>query len=794
MRLKYALRSLAGSPSFTFGSILCLSVGLALTIAAFSLINAVLFRSMPGISDQQALRHIWVGLRGQFPDIAPPSPAQYEIYRASLADVATVAAGVELRVAVRGDSSTAATRAVFVSPNYFAVLGTVPVAGHLLDGSETDAAVLSERLWRSQFGGRPDIIGRVLHVNGVPFRVTGITPAKFVGAQTGELDDDATTIPAIWLPLSAHRISVGAQPTRPPFIRMTARLAAGASEAVLTERAAALAASIAADAGQTGSYVRVRPIHRGPYSDSSEVAIGMAAIMAIPLGVLAIACANVANLLLARGTARSREVAVRMALGATRGSVVRQLLLESLLVALAAAAVAIALCEAALRFVEQWLPLPVAVDWRVALFATCAAMGTALAFGLWPAVTTARTAVTARLQDSRPLRTPTRRFLVGVQLALSTALLVTAALLIRTVTHVSTPARDDEDRILTATFGVGLAEYDRARIDQLQRALLERMESVPGVEAAGFAASPPFRTGGEMFLSLPTASASQRLAIAGGPITEDWLQAAGLSILAGRDFAPAERQGVPTVVLVNEVLAARLWPAGDALGQPVVLTSAEERKGASYEVQVIGVVSNAMKNPGAFRPAASFYLPSAIANDSQRTVWIRTRGDATGLAPLVRSAATELAPRVPLLDLATVAGARAREAGPFDLLARGMTAIGLLALALAAFGMYSLLTYLVGQRRREMGVRLALGARPRDIVRLIVGESAAVAVIGAIAGGAAAAIAAIGLDGLIVGVGPADPVSFATASGVLIVTAIAASAHPARRAVKTDPASVLRTE
>ena len=794
MRLKHALRSLAGSPAFTLGSILCLSVGLALTIAAYSLINAVLFRSMPGIHNQQQLRHIWTGIRGQFPEIVPSSAEEYEIYRASLADVASVAAGVEARVAALGEGSPVATRAVFASPNYFAVLGTVPVAGHLLDGSEEDGAVISERLWHSQFGGRPDIVGRLLQVNGRPFRVTGVTPAKFVGAQTGEFDDDAANTPAVWLPLSTHRVTTGVSPTRPAHIKMTARLAAGTSETALALRAEALAASLAATTGRTGSFVRVRPIHRGPYDDTSDLAIGLSVIMAIPLGILAIACANVANLLLARGTARSREVAVRMALGASRGSVVRQLLLESLLVALAAAVVAMLLCEAALRLVEQWMPIPVAVDWRVALFATLAAATTALAFGLWPAVTTARATVTTRLQDARPLRARTRRLLVGLQLALSTALLVVAALLIRTVSHVSTPARDDEDRTLTATFGVGLAGYDRARLDEFQRGLLERVESVPDVEAAGFAPSAPFRTGGEMLLTLPGESKNQRLAIAGGHITGEWLRAAGLSILAGRGFVPADRQGVPTVAVVNEALAARLWPTGSGLGRSVTISPIEERQGPSYEVQVIGVVSNATKHPEARRPAMSFYLPVAVASEPQRTLWIRTRGDAAGFAEVVRAAATELAPRVPLTDLATVASARVRETGPFELLARTMTALGSLALSLAAFGMFSLLTYLVGQRRREIGVRLALGARPRDIVRLIVGESATVAVAGAIVGGAAAAIVASGLDGLIVGVGPADPLSFATASGVLVVTALAASAHPALRATRTDPASVLRAE
>ena len=793
--MKYALRSLAGARAFSVGALVCLSVGLTLTIAAFSLINAVFFRSMPGIRDQQQLRNIWLFADGEYGrQIASPSIAEYEAMRESLAPIAAVTASITAQVAARADGPPVATRAVLVPPNYFAVLGTPPVMGRLLDGSDDHAAVVTERFWRNTLGARADVIGLTLQVNGTAFQISGVTPEKFVGASSGEFENEADRIPSIWLPLRSVEAIGGESSSRPLYLRMTARPAPGVSDEEVTARAGGVAASLAAAAGRTGSLVRVKPIHRGAYEDTTDVAIALSVIMAIPIGILAIACANVANLLLARGATRSREVAVRLALGASRGRVVRELLLESVLLAVGSAILAVGLCEVAIRLVARWIPMPIAVDWRVALFAIAAAVTTAMAFGLSPALSTTRSAMLSRLQDGRPLKTRTRRLLVGAQLALSTALLVVAAILVRTVMVVSEPGRDDETRVLAATFGVNLAHYDRVRIDEFERALLERINNAPGVDAAGLGTIRPFRSAEGLMVAIPGGSPNLRRHASGGPITDGWLRAAGLTLIAGRDFLAGERQGTPTSALVNEALAAQLWPAGSGLGQTLLVMDTERRDGTRHEVQVVGIVSNATRAPGARRPAAAFYLPSAVAAARERTLWVRTRGAAADLAPLVRSMATEIDPRVPITDLITIAGARARETGPYEWIASGMTAAGMLALLLAAFGMFSLLTYLVAQRSREMGVRLALGARPRDIVRLIVGESAGVAIVGALAGGAIAVIAGMGLSDLYVGVGSADPISFLAAAGVLIAAVLAASAHPAVRASRTDPASVLRAE
>ena len=788
--MKYALRSLAGARAFSIGALVCLSVGLTLTIAAFSLINAVFFRSMPGIRDQHELRNIWLLADGEYGrQIVSPTVNEYEAMRTSLAPVAAVTVATHRTVAVRAAGTTVATRAVLAAPNYFAVLGTVPVMGRLLDGSDPQAAVVSERFWRHALGARPDVLGSALQVNGVTFHITGITPEKFVGASSGEFEDEAARVESVWLPLGALPPT-----TQPAYMKMTLRLDARASEHEVAARVGGVAVSLGAAAGRKGSIARVKEIHRSAYEDTTDVAIAMSVVMAIPIGILAIACANVANLLLARGATRSREVAVRLALGASRGRVVRELLLESVLLAMGGAVLAIGLCGVAIRLVAQWLPAPVAVDWRVALFATAAAVVTAIAFGLLPALSTTRSAMLSRLQDARPLKNRTRRVLVGAQLALSTALLVVAAILVRTVMVVSTPGREDESRVLSATFGVGLADYDRLRIDEFDRALIERIHAVPGVEAAGLATAGPFRSSEGVVISVPGGPPNLRRYAAGGHITDGWLRAAGLSVVAGRDFLAAERQGPPTSALVNEALAAQLSPAGSALGQSLLVTDAERRGAPSHEVRIVGIVSNATRAPGARRPASAFYLPSAVTAARERVMWIRTRGEAADVAPLLRSIASEVAPGVPITDMISVAGAREREAGPYGWVASGMTAAGLLALLLAAFGMFSLLSYLVAQRRREMGVRLALGARPRDIVRLIVGESAAVAVGGALAGGAIAVVAGMGLNDLYVGVGSADPLSFLAAAGVLIAAVLAASAHPALRASRTDPASVLRAE
>jgi putative ABC transport system permease protein len=788
VRLKYAIRALAASPTFTIGSILCLSVGLALTIAAFSLINAVLFRSMPGIQDQAALRNIWIGAAGRFgPEIAPPTIDEYHVFRDSLADIAMVAASAQDPVAVQVEGTAIVTRAVFASPNYFQVLGTVPIAGRLPDAAG-NGAVIGERWWRAHLGGRPDAIGRTVTIAGQSFQIVGIAPAAFVGASTGEFDDDPTTTPSIWLPLASHARTVIRPGNRPAYLRMTARLVAGGSEEMLTERALSIAGSLAAAAGRTDPFVRVRPIHMGPFDETSEVALAMAGVMVVPLGILAIGCANVANLLLARGASRSRDIAVRLALGASRARIVGELMTESLILAGAAAIVATALCALAIALLERWMPLPIAVDWRVAGFAAAAAAVTALLFGLLPAVSLARLGVILRIQDRRPVRTWTRRTLAGLQLALSTALLVIAALFVRTVTGIAAGERADEAYTLTASFAVHLAKYDRVRLDEFETAMLDRVRGIGGVRHAGFGPGTQYEP-----LLVSTSDNQQPLNTVGGGITDGWLGAVGARIVAGRDFTAPERRGAPAVTLVNDALAARLFPNGDALGQAIAVSTAN---GPRYDVQIVGIIGGERSGfRGARpRPIPAVYLPSAISVRDQRMLRVRTEQPAAHVIPTIRALTPAIAPEVAVMGIASIAEARQSAAQPYRLLAQGMGAAGTLALLLAAFGLFSLLTYLVAQRRRELGIRLALGARPRDVFRLIVGESTVVALGGAAVGGITAALVATATRSMFIGVSPADPVSFVAAATVLIAVALAASAPPALRAARTDPSEVLRAE
>ena len=791
--MRYALRSLAGARAFSVGALVCLSVGLTLTIAAFSVINAVFFRSMPGIRDQSSLRHIWVGATGrEGPQMMPPSLRDSEAFRTSLADVADVAAAVQTPVAAKYDGAAMVTRAVFVSRNYFDVLGTTPLAGRVLHASESEGAVVGELFWRRHLGARPDVLGRALFVNGHPFTVVGIAPAKFVGASPGEFEDDPSTMPSIWLPVAVHPRVAGSDVARPPFVQLTARLSTGTSDDELASRANALAAALPAADGQArrDPFARVKPIHRSAYNDDSDMALAVSGILAVPLGILAIGCANVANLLLARGTARSRETAVRLALGASRARIVRELLAESLLLAGAAAAVAVGLCALTIDLIEGWIPIPVTVDWRVASFAGSAAILTALLFGLLPALGQARSGISLRLHDARPLKTRTRRALVGFQLAVSTALLVIAALFVRTVTGLAATEHAEDAHVLRASFAVHLVKHDGARMELFEQALLERVRAVGGIRDAGIG---PYRQREGIIVRIP--GEGGRTYAAGGQISDGWLSAAGRTLQAGRDFAAHERRGAPMAAIINESLARRVAPAGDALGKTILVSRSEIARAPQFEVQIVGIVrSGDAEGIRRREQPPTVYLPVAISDADERTLIIRTEAPAVGMASTIRAIGADVAPNVPITTLQTAEETR-REAGlEYRILARAMSAAGVLALLLAAFGLFSLLTYLVAQRRRELGIRLALGATREDIVRLVVGESAVVAIAGAVLGGIAAAGIALTMRSMFVGVGPADPVSYAAAAGVLVFAALAASAHPAVRASRTDPASVLRTE
>ena len=789
MSLRHIFRSLAGAPAFTLGSIACLSIGLALTIAAFSLINAAFFGALPGVHDRAGLRNVWVRTASEHGRmITAVSTDEYRALRTALADITDITAHTNRTVSLQYGSTPRAARAVFVSSNYFSVLGTQPQLGNLVDLADPHTAVVSDRFWRVEMNARPDAVGHVIQVDRRPFTVVAVTPPKFNGASPGELENDPARIKTVWLSLDALPVRPDGDPSG-RWLMLTSRVRPGITDEQLEARASAIAASLIA----SGS-VRVRPIHLGAHEDTADAALSLALVMSVPFGILAIACANVANLLLARGTSRMREVAVRLALGASRRRIVTELLAESVILATAAAAGALALCAAAIRILSQWIPLSIAIDWRVAAFALTAAVGTAIAFGLWPALGFSRTPMTLRLHDIRPVRARTRRLLVAAQLALSTSLVVMAALLVRTVGDLADTGGRDEQQALAVTLNLELGGYDQARGEALVAALTERVRTLPGVLVAGAAPDAPFLPRHSVLL-WPEEARDRRLFARGSAITEGWLPAAGVRLITGRDFTAQERRGTPSAVLVSESLVRSFWPDGNALGRTLLLTNSLIAKGPRYTVQVVGVVSDGTSQAMDRAPSAVAYLPSPISYEPVRSVWARTRGAAAAVIPQVRTLVASLAPDVPVTDLTTVADARMRDAGPFRWLSQGMAAAGLLSLMLAALGLFSLLTYLVVQRRREMGIRMALGARRQDIIRLVVGESALVCVGGAIVGGLGAlGIAASLLRDMVRSLNATDPVSLAAATGVLVATALAASAHPALRAARTDPASVLRVE
>ena len=797
MHIRYACRSLLAAPAFTLGSIFCLSLGLALTIAAFSMINASMFGALPGVRDRGTLRNVWLGTMGpNGRSIHAASSDDYQAYKTGLAEVADVAATTSRAVSMQYGSTSHAARAVYVSPNYFALLGTVPQLGGNLDRSAVDVVVISDPFWRAHMGAREDAVGQLVRVDGRPYTVGAVAPPKFNGTSPGEFEDEPERVKHVWLPLAALPANADADPTG-RWLTMIARVKPAVSDALVQARADAVAAGLASadPARHRGAVAQVRPTHSGAYGDASDIAIVAATVMIIPFGILAIACANVANLLLARGAARAREIAVRLALGASRRRIVTELLVESALVSGAAAAVALALCAALISMVEQWMPMAIPVDWRIAVFALAAAVVTAFAFGLLPALSASRAPMIARIQDARPVRPRTRRLLVAVQFALSTTLLVVAALIVRTVitlTHARETA--DEAHVVTASFDLRMARYDQARGEAFVAAVTERVRTLPGVQAAGSSSDAPFRPYEAMFFWKPEEPRDRRVFARGGAISENWLQAAGLRIIAGRDFLPHERRGTPSVTLVSETLAKRFWPGETALGRTLIAADPRVAKAPRYELRVVGVADDGITHMVEDAPSPMAYLPAPVTYVPIRTLWVRTDGSADRVMPQLRSIMNGMAPELPVKQLMTVAEARTRQAGPYRWLANGMAGAGLLSLLLAGLGLFALLSYLVAQRRREVGIRMALGARRIDIIRLIVGESAWVAIGGALAGSFAAAIIATFMRTDIAALSPTDPLSFATAAAVLITASLAASAHPALRASRTNPSEVLRAE
>jgi predicted permease len=801
---RYGLRTLARAPGFTVAAVLALALGIGATTAIFSVVDAVLLRPLP-YDRPERLAVLLHGGR------SPVSPANFLDWRREASAFERMGAAEYWQPNLSGGDRPERVLGLHLTADMLPMLGVRPALGRVWTPDEDQAGgehvvVLGYRLWQRRFGADQAIVGRSITLDGQPHAVVGVMPPGF------EFPPFWATGAELWapMPLAERATSRGGR-----SLRVFGRLAPDSS----VEQARAQMATITARLDQaypgTNRKVMVRTLDDmvvGNVRSALLVLLGAVAF------VLLIACANVAHMLLARAAARHKEMALRVVLGASPARVIRQLLTESVMLASIGGVAGLAFATGAIRALVAISPgnLPrletVGLDARVLAVTLGVSLLTGIAFGLAPAVQASRSDLNASLREGERGSTVgagrhrIRRILMGSEMALALVLLVGAGLMIRTFAALrAVDPGFRPDHVLSAVVSVtGSRSGEPAQRFAFYRDVLDRVRALPGVVSAsainhlplagdiwGF----PFYVEGR---SRPgpgeTPAATYRVVFPG------YFEAMGLPLVRGRDFDDRDGLGAPGVVIVNEWMAQQHWPGTDPIGKRITLDDPDRDPAW---LTVIGVARNAARDRWAAAPDGEMFLPFLQSRNYREnmhsvftymTVVVRADEDAGALAAPLRSAVGDADAGATVSAVQTMEEVVARStASPrFYLVLLGSFAA--VALALAAIGIYGVMSYSVARRQNEIGIRMALGAKPADVLRLVMGEAAAVSAAGAVVGLATALALTRLMSGLLYGVAATDPVTFAGVCAVLALVALAATYIPARRAVRVDPLKALRAE
>lgn len=805
----YALRGLKKTPAFTATAALTLALGIGANTAIFSVISGVLLRPLPY---RDASRLVFVWSTSDVLRREPLTPGRLVDFREQMTSLSGFAGISHIPLNLTGSGAPERVSGSSVSSSFFDVLGVRPFLGDTFHTNAADAraVVLSYRLWSTRFGSDPGMVGRTIVLNGTARTVLAVMPPSFewpaITATPGNFDG-----PALWVPgtnqdiprmpidregdLSANRQS--------GYLRAVARLRDGVSVEQARREAEVVAERLARqypndDGGRSATVVPLREQFVG------HVRKPMLVLVAAVAFVLAIACANIASLLLGRSAARRREIAVRLALGASRSRIVRQLLTESTILAAGSALMGLALAFSASRWLATLSPAGFAgahaiVDGRVLLFTAAIAVLTGILCGLAPAWHVSGGALTLDLGDggtrgsTGPRAGRTRDALVVGEIALALVLLVGAGLMLRSF-HALSRVDTGIDTHNLLTFNLFLTG-ERAQYQSRQVAFyddaLRLISALPGVTDAAAAVTLPI--GGDDFAAgftvegKPLPPPGQEPRAGYQVVTPGYFRTMGIPLLAGRDFRASDTRDSAPVVMVNKTFARQQWRDADPVGKRMRIG----RESGDW-LTVVGVVGDIRHLGPATPPRPEFYQPHSQRSFPFMAFVVRTSAPPQGIVPAIRAAVTSLDPAQPISDVDTMESHIARSLARPRTLSALVASFGALALVLAVVGIYGVMAYAVTQRTQEIAIRTALGASAVEVMRIVLRKAASLAAVGVVCGLALTIAAARTLASLLFEISPTDAATYAVVVMILAVVALLAAAIPAFRATRIDGARLLR--
>ncbi|UCE58633.1 MAG: ABC transporter permease [Phycisphaerales bacterium] len=816
--IRFAVRMLLKTPGFTCVVVLTLALGIGANTAMFSLVNTAVFAPLP-FDDTDRMARLWrQSENGEETNVF--SYLDYVEYRdrSDVFEELVAHAYVPTSVETAEDSETRFSQ--IVTGNYFTTLGVETLHGRTLTAEDDrrpgghPVVVLSHRYWQRAFGGDPDAVQRTIMLGGHSYTIVGIAPEGFAGV---------TPIPSpdLWVPMMMlgqlrHDSLTDLEERASSFLMVLGKLKPDLSMEQAQARLAVTTAQLKEIDPERYENERAVLVPAGgiiPMTPGMRrIALAISTLIMSMVGlVLIVGCANVANLLLARSTTRRKEISTRLALGAPRGRVVRQLLTESLLLALPGGALGLLLSIWTMDLLVASLPrlpfnvaldLDFAIDQRVLGFTAAVSILAGVLFGLLPALGATRVDLASSLKDHRGVgqlglkRSRVRNALVVVQVASSLVLLVVAGLFLRSLTRASAidPGFDHEN-VLAVTCDLGARDHDAARSADLYRQLLERARAMPGVELAAVEGPPP--------LTLAMSAASfwiegrpyadeddERVPVTFSVASDQGFRTLGIPLMRGRDFSQQDTVDAPGVAIVNRAFVDRYWPGEDPIGKRISSTGPE-----GPFLEVVGVAATIKYILIGEEPRPYVYLPLSQDHESPiATLLLRTSGDPLGLALPVRALIREVDPNITVWDASRLTDMISFILLPARFAAVGFGLFGLLALLLASVGLYGVMSYTVSQRTHEIGIRTTLGAQRNDIIRLMLKQGIWLTAIGLVIGLAISLAGTRALSALLYEIGTTDLLTFVGVSLSLAAVALLASYIPAQRATRVDPMVALRCE